>query len=283
MQNENISDLDTIARHQVKLSDVVSTFNLLPLNNFEWIEFKGSGKISTQLMDHIQGFVRTDEISIFTINQDHMENGTFFLYDNQSNEYIGTYTIPVKDLNHPAGAQNIGDYMVFGHQSQDYKINEVYYLNTTRLKDNPGAPNGITRLDIPLGDQSCASVAITDIASRDDGSFKYVLGISGGQTTTIYISNPTTIGFGDANLKFEKANVIINDSFQGIQLLTQKDGKVYLIAFDESPISDKKISTSFNDYFLLYELTGTFDSNLKAKELKKIACIYSWRRLPFGI
>ena len=265
-----INDLTTTVKstHAIKLENVQTSFDLVPLEFSDGFAFNGSGRISSNEMDHIQGFSFTDRYSFLTVNQDGEKRGTIFIYDSQSGDYFETYQVPVDNMNHPSGVQNIGDFLVFGLQTQDYKTSKVCFLNMEGLMNNDGHPIELLPLSVPLEGQTTASVGITDIEDAN-GVIRYVLAVSGNGSTSVFLSSPTEIGLADSSLEFSKIKTFPGLSYQGIQLLTQADGKVFMIAFDSEEVEIKGIPITFKDYILLYELSGAFDNSLRMTCLKK--------------
>lgn len=284
---------------QSKLSDITAAFKALPQSYSHSTVYEPSESGWPSVYDHIQGFARTDRVSIFTVNQTDETYGVLYIYDNETAKQIQTFEIPVKNMNHPAGAQALGDILVLGLQNQTYDKNQICFLNIRGLNDGSGAPIELLPLSVPLDGQTCASAGITDIpAAEGNGSRQFVLAVSGGGSTTIYLSSTTTTGLTDPNLSFRKIKSVLQESYQGIQLLTQQDGKVFLIVFEsEDILTDdgqqeeqnwwdklknktneylgiKKylegLPVSFKDFIILYEFTGKFDDSLAIQQVERL-------------
>jgi hypothetical protein len=297
-----------------RLRDVTASFRNLPRTYSRVISFEPSESGWPDIYDHIQGFVRTDRFSIFTVNQKDKPFGVLYIYNNLTGKQILTYKIPVEGMNHPSGAQAIGDVMVLGLQSQDYEQNSVCFLDIKNLNDDSGPAIELLPLSVPIEGQSGASVGITMISLEGSGeAFQYVLAVSGDGSTTVYLSSVTNIGFKDPNLSFRKIKQVLKEGYQGIQLLTQSDNKVFLIAFDSEEIfsdntsgsqknwfdklKDKatdllpddyrnylqSLPISFRDYTILYELVGEFDDSLQLQKIETLHVNTGGGDLPLAL
>lgn len=247
-------------RNQAKLADVKHTFQSVADHpgSSGIFYLSGGGSVSNIALDHIQGFAKNAQHIFIAVNQDGEKEGTIFIYDGHTKDYLSTYKIPVAGFNHPSGMQLVGDYLVVGIQSQDYNSNKVYCVNVADVN----ALHGF-ELSVPMGDQHCASVGITDVNVQADGSLQYLLVVSGDGMGTFFLSDTTKVGL-SADLNFTKIKEDSTISFEGVNILTQADGKAFVIGFD----SDGD-GISFNDYLRLFELSGEFGDGMSIKEIEK--------------
>jgi hypothetical protein len=114
-------------------------------------------------------------------------------------------------------------------------------------------------------------------------------------------------------LSFRKIKQVLKEGYQGIQLLTQSDNKVFLIAFDSEEIfsdntsgsqknwfdklKDKatdllpddyrnylqSLPISFRDYTILYELVGEFDDSLQLQKIETLHVNTGGGDLPLAL
>ncbi len=256
------------AKHAIKPDNIEGIFNKLDKNSKGYIQYNGSGRTGTPFKSHSQGYVNTGDYSIVSYNQADDTRGVLNIYGEGLKEYITSYEIPVDNMNHPGGCQGIGNFMVLGLQSSDYEKNKICFFNIFNVHLlSVGENSHITMLPLTMditGSQKCDSVGITDLLPNEHGEFQYLLCASGGGKAGIYLSNYTKLGLIDPDLEFNQITTLSKISYSNIQLLTQSDGTVYLIAFNS-----KSRGLSYDDYIILYKFSGNFDENLSIEKIKE--------------
>lgn len=241
--------------NQARLKDIEATFDAMPkkASKDNTVYLNGASRYLS--LGHIQGLATYNNKTLISANVD---NGKIFIFsDNQYEKALNT----PEGYTHPSGMQVVEEYLVLGIQSDDYIKNKVYCfpcdagnfslsgfeLSIPNLR-SPENPNG----------QSCPSVGITTFEDKD-GKQRYILIISGDGKSTIYESNLTNKGL-SSELKFTQKIQTTDISVQGIQLLTQQDGQIYIIPFDSKPIKTLGVTTSYKDYINLYR----YDYNINS-------------------
>jgi hypothetical protein len=252
------------------VENIVFAFDSLPKHESGKRTFYNNLDVSDSKMDHNQGIAIYDQFTLISVNESEEKYGSIFIFDNNTKKVISKYKVELEGMNHPSGMQSIGDYLVLGLQSKDYKQNRVAFFDLTGLKSN----SQIKPISLSLNTltQSASAVGITTVkGEKGSDDYHFVLAVSGDGSTTIYISSQTKIGLEDPGLKFNTGNVVLEKGFQGVQLLTQEDGKVFMIAFDSEG------TATYDDFFFLYELQGNYISgeDLEMIQERKIHVVTS--------
>ena len=250
---------DSKIRNTLRLTNVRATFDAIPAEAHDsgFMTFHKPKNVQSGVHDHIQGIATNGEQMIFSINQKGEEYGVFTFYDIATREFV-TWLNMFPGYNHPAGMQMTGNFFVAGMQNEDSKENMVIAF------DIDGG--NVFELNVSLGTQHCPSVGITDVNLQSDGSFQYLLLVSGDGGATFFLSERTKTGLSkELPFKFVKhfpGSELPHLDAQGVQLLTQSDGSVFAISFT----TDGQYIT-FKDYINLFSLTGALDEDLEVKEL----------------
>jgi hypothetical protein len=190
---------------------------------------------------HVQSMVPYRDWFLLPYNAWFGELGYLYILDRERKMPTRELTIPERGLNHPGGAQVIGDYLAVALEDDDTTRGCVRFYDLSKLTDS--ADPKLLDLRVDTG-KAANAVGIADIGTG--AARRYVMGVYVGGEVRFYESNAMPLSDRRCQFTYRFSAKTGSPGPDSMALLTDFKDDVYLLSLASSG------ELSFDDWVILY-------------------------------
>ncbi len=195
------------------------------------------------LFDHIQSMVPYRDWFLLPYNAWLGNQGVIFILDRERKMRTRKVLIPERGLNHPGGAQTIGDYLAVALEDHGTTRGCVRFYDLSTLTDS--ADPKCLDLRVDTG-KAANAVGITDIGAGP--ARRYLMGVYASGEVRFYESNTKHLSDGGCKFTYRFSTDTGSPGPDSLALLSDFKDDVYLLSLTSSG------EVSFEDWVILYKV-----------------------------